>query len=439
MTAVASSTERLGDPGPGHPGGRGTSPLGAVARLLAVVVGGLVLAALFGALPTVFVVLAIVACIGLHELGHFVMAKLGGMKVTEFFIGFGPRLWSLRRGETVYGIKAIPAGAYVRVVGMSSLDEVDPADEPRAYRQATFPRRIGVAVAGSAMHFLIALVLLVSLYGIVGIPRATSGTEIGGFVPLQGVSNPARAAGLQVGDVVVSADGAPLRSMSAFIDAIKSHAGQPVRLVVEKGGHYHVAVLRPANVRLHPEQGTRPLARSGPPVGAIGVMLAHPTTSVTLGPLSSLVHSARTIGWYSAVSIQSLGARFSPSGITSYVSQLTGHRVSAASAGGRLESPIGVVRLASQAAHTNIANVLWLLVAINIFVGLFNMVPLLPLDGGHVAVAVYERIRSRRGHPYHADAARLLPATYAVFALIVVLGITAAYLDVVHPLPNPFQ
>ncbi len=99
------------------------------------------------------VVLALVAMVMLHELGHFATAKWSGMKVTEYFFGFGPRLWSIRRGETEYGVKAIPAGGYVRIVGMTMLEEVDPPDEARSYRQATFPRRLLVAVAGSAMHF----------------------------------------------------------------------------------------------------------------------------------------------------------------------------------------------------------------------------------------------------------------------------------------------
>ena len=106
------------------------------------------------------VILAIVVMITLHELGHFVMAKRAGMKATEFFLGFGPKLWSTRRGETEYGIKLIPAGAYVRIIGMSNLEEVDPADEERTYRAKPYWRRLSVAVAGSTMHFILAFVLI---------------------------------------------------------------------------------------------------------------------------------------------------------------------------------------------------------------------------------------------------------------------------------------
>ena len=118
---------------------------------------------MLGGWPILAVVVVVASCvmIFLHELGHFLTAKRAGMKVTEFFLGFGPRIWSFQRGETEYGIKAIPAGAYVPIIGMNNLEEVDPADEARTYRQKSLlGRRMSVAVAGSAMHFLIALVLV---------------------------------------------------------------------------------------------------------------------------------------------------------------------------------------------------------------------------------------------------------------------------------------
>src|SRR5438045_7046415 len=111
---------------------------------------------------------AIIAVIVVHEAGHFVAAKACKMKVEEFFLGFGPRLWSTRRGETEYGVKAIPAGGYVRIIGMSNLDVVDPADEERTYRAKPYRDRLGVAVAGSTMHFLIAFFLLLAVYAAVG-------------------------------------------------------------------------------------------------------------------------------------------------------------------------------------------------------------------------------------------------------------------------------
>src|SRR5947208_4997941 len=136
----------------------------------------LVLAIITGFSPFLGVIFAIFAIVMLHEFGHFVTAKWAGMKVSEYFFGFGPRLWSIKKGETEYGIKAIPVGGYVRILGMHNLEKVDPADEPRTYRQQSFPRRLSVAVAGSFMHFLLAFLLLVVLWTAVGVPRPPTKT-----------------------------------------------------------------------------------------------------------------------------------------------------------------------------------------------------------------------------------------------------------------------
>src|SRR5438309_10281784 len=145
-----------------------------LAYFLAIV---LILAIFTGFSPFLGVIFALIAIVMLHEFGHFVTAKWAGMKVTEYFFGFGPRLWSIRRGETEYGIKALPFGGYVRIIGMNNLERVDPEDEPRTYRQKSYPRRLSVAVAGSFMHFVIAFVLLIVLWAAVGVPKPT--TRIG--------------------------------------------------------------------------------------------------------------------------------------------------------------------------------------------------------------------------------------------------------------------
>jgi len=134
----------------------------------------LVLAVVTGFSPFLGVIGALIAIVMLHEFGHFITAKWSGMKVSEYFFGFGPRLWSIKKGETEYGIKAIPAGGYVRILGMNNLEQVDPADEPRTYRQKSYPRRLLVAVAGSTMHFIIAFFILVVIWSAVGYPKLTT-------------------------------------------------------------------------------------------------------------------------------------------------------------------------------------------------------------------------------------------------------------------------
>lgn len=412
----------------------------ALVRLVVVVAAGLVLAGAFHVLGAVGVILAIVAFIMLHELGHLLVAKWSGMKVTEFYLGFGPRLWSITRGETTYGVKAIPAGGYVRILGMSSLEEVAPEDEARTFRQSTFPRKLGVAVAGSTVHFLLALGLLWGLVVFYGQPALQSGAEVVGFPKVAGVANPAEAAGLRLGDVIVGAGGERIEDISQLGEVLARDGTRPVTLEVRQGTHLEHLVVHPVNGRVHHLEGAPALAPEGPPVGVIGVLIQPPVAVVRSSPLGGVVRSAEDFGTEVAGDVQALGRLFSPHGISLYVGQLEGKRPSsAAESNGRLESPIGIARLASQAAQGGGADVLYLLAAINIFVGLFNMAPLLPLDGGRVVVVVYERLRSFRGRHYLADDEKLLPLTYVVFLLILVLGISAAYLDIVHPLPNPFR
>ena len=160
-----------------------------------VVAAGITVAIVLGAWPVLVVILALVAMIMLHELGHFATAKWSGMKVTEYFLGFGPRLWSIRRGETEYGVKAIPAGGYVRIVGMTMLEEVDPVDEARGLPPGQLPAAASVAVAGSAMHFIMAFVLLFSLYAFSGAPTATGADDLGPHAVLEGPESGAASPG----------------------------------------------------------------------------------------------------------------------------------------------------------------------------------------------------------------------------------------------------
>jgi membrane-associated protease RseP (regulator of RpoE activity) len=417
-----------------------------VGRLILVVGAGVAAAVLTGTTGTLAVVLAIVIMIMLHELGHFATAKWGHMKVTEYFLGFGPRLWSIRRGETEYGVKAIPAGGYVKIIGMSNLEEVDPADEPRTYRQQPFGRRLSVAVAGSAVHFILAFLILWVLFSFVGVPSGNQ-LAVGGFSTIDGTVSPAKQAGLQPGDVFVSVDGRALSSSDQLVTYIQSHAGQPVTVVVKRHGDTQTIRVTPIDERTVKVQGQAAAPPSATPDGIIGVQLTSPVE--TTNPIAAVGRSTTDLGRFSWDTLKAIGSVFSPHGISNYTHQVTSptgnqnqnqsQSQTTASNGPRLASPIGIVRLASQASHAGLRDVLTLLFSINVFVGLFNLFPMLPLDGGHVAIAVYEKARSRRGRRYHVDVAKLLPATYLVFLVLVVLGVTAIYMDVTHPLANPFQ
>ncbi len=428
MTEVEQhSTGRTAPPPPPRLAGdaQGSSVVRLVSLALCVVLLGLV-----AGLSAVVVVLAIVVMIALHELGHFVTARAAGMKCTEFFIGFGPRLWSIQRGETEYGIKAIPAGAYVKVIGMTNLEEVDPADEDRTYRQKPYWRRMSVAVAGSVMHFAIALVCLYALLVGWGI-SSPDNWEVGRLAAIEADGDdlgPAAAAGIEVGDEVVAVGE---QSVSTFDDLRAALAdlgpGDEVLVTVERSGE---EITRPVVIGDNGEGGA-----------FLGVAATYPRE-----PVGALAAVPRTFAEFGSFSWQSGGALvdfFSPSGLSGFIGDAVDTRTdpdAAAAAdpaeSSRVLSIYGAARIGTQAADDGVSSLLGFLVLINIFIGIFNLVPLLPLDGGHVAVATYERVRelaSRSGQRYHADVAKLMPLTYLVVFVLVSVGLVALYMDVVNP------
>ncbi len=415
------------------------SPRRAIAELVAVVAVVVVLAFATGAQYVVLFIACLVVMVMVHEAGHLLTAKRGGMKVTEYFLGFGPKLWSFRRGETEYGVKAFPLGGYVRIPGMTNLDTVAPEDEDRAYRNRPFPARLSVALAGSAMHFLMAFVLACVLFMVVGVPR-TDQVAVGGFVPVKGVANPARAAGMRAGDVVVSVDGKPVGGdADRFSSAVRSSVGKPVTVVVDRGVSHITLEVTPVDGRRHREDGVA-AAAGGAPYGVVGVEWTNPTA--TVGPVGAVTNAGRAVGSITWASILAVAHLFSPAGIAARFQQASSAKAAsqAAAQGTRVSSVYGVVGIGADAARAGLGDLLLILIAINLFVGVFNLFPMLPLDGGHVAIAVYERIRSaRRRVAYHADVAKLLPLTYLMVTFLVVLFATALLTDILHPVANPFQ
>ncbi len=407
--------------------------------------GGLVLAvgllavvlALWG-LPTLIVVSAVIGMIFLHEMGHFVAARAAGMKVTEFFLGFGPRLWSIRRGETVYGLKAIPAGAYVRIIGMNNLEEVAPADEHRTYRSKPYWRRMSVAVAGSAVHFLLALVLIFSFLVVGGRTQSVPSPE---WTVSQVVSgSPAHRAGLSPGDRIVSVDGILVATMDEMAAKLPG-PGAPVSLGVQREGGM---LARSLILDSHPQDPGR---------GYIGISSrsARVSQSVPVGYVEAVGETLDEFGFLVKESVYGIGRFFSPGGLTSFFRDLTDQPAPEASApagGGvpaaargdaadRVVSIFGALRIGADLTEDGYGNLLLFLALLNVFIGVFNLIPLLPLDGGHVVIATYERLRSWRGRRYIADVRKMVPVAYAVILILVFVFIGSVYLDFTDPVQLP--
>ena len=403
--------------------------LGSVLRLVAAVAALAALSVWAGFWKALLVIVALFVMVMLHELGHFVMARRAGMKATEFFVGFGPRLWSIRRGETEYGVKALPLGGYVKIIGMTNLESVPAEDEPRTYRQKPFWGRLGVAVAGSAVHMILGFLLLFVLNTAVGNPL--HGRQLPIIESLSGIEGrpvPAAEAGLEVGDEILALDGAPVVGFEDVRDYVRSNPGKPIRVEYERDGRRATTTLTPIEVPVAQEDGQGPATR-----GFVGI--ASRAEAEKVGPVEALGRSASDFGTLFTGTTAALGKLLSFGGIQSYADQVQGKEVPPEEQGNRFLSPVGVYRVAGAAAEQGIGSVLLLLVLINIFVGIFNMLPLLPFDGGHVSIAVYEAIRSRiKGQRHFADVGKLMPVAYVTIALLVIISISSLYIDLARPL-----
>jgi membrane-associated protease RseP (regulator of RpoE activity) len=404
-------------------------PQGSVVQLIAVVAAILAISMLTHSLDLLIVIVAIIAMVMIHELGHFLTAKWSHMKVTEYFLGFGPRLWSIRRGETEYGVKVLPLGGYVKIIGMSNTEDVDPADEPRTYRQQPFHNRLMVALAGSFMHFVMAFVLLWGLFVFIG--QSQPSTSVVGFSPVAHGIDPAQTAGLLVGDKIVSIDGHAVTDAADLQHTVGSHAGIPLSIVVERGNP-----SRQVSLTVTPAE---PSGKAGKDDARIGIFIGSST--VTVSPIHALGTSAAALVHVTGGTLSALGDKFSPHGLTAFFSLLGNAKAADAAAknDSRPVSIVGAVRVATQGAQGGTGDLLEVLVTIIVAVGLINLVPMLPLDGGHVLVAVYERIRSRKGRPYRADVTKLVPVASAFVLFLVVFVAAAVFLDIAHPIANPFQ
>lgn len=376
---------------------------------------------------TVLAILFLAGCIVAHEFGHYIAARTGGVKVTEFFFGFGPKVWSMRRGETVYGVKAIPLGGYCRIVGMNNLESVDPADEERTYRRAPFWRRLVIDVAGSGMHFLIALVLLFSMFFWTGdqsgyLTTVPANNPVAEILSFAGHASPAQRAGFEIGDRIVAVDGAHFKTWSQLASFIQAHPGVRLDFTVERAGRDVTLYATPI-----PADTIRGGAAAGLPTGKVGVLGIGVSPVIHSSFASSISNAGGAFVSVSARTLDALGGLVSFHGISSFVNELSSQRAAATSSE-RFTTVIGLPSVINQASQSGLPSIIWLLAVVNISIGLFNLIPLFPLDGGRVAVDVYEGIRSIR-RPYRVDMAKLLPVMYAGLAVIAVFAIGSMFID----------
>ncbi|MBB1484860.1 site-2 protease family protein [Tessaracoccus sp. MC1865] len=408
----------------------------------------------------------IMVSIALHEVGHLVPAKLFGVKVTQYFVGFGKTLWSVRRGETEYGVKAFPLGGYVRLVGMYppkrpgakqtwltrvadqarsfEWDSIRPEDDGSLFYQKKTWQKVIVMLSGPAMNVLLAFLIFLGINVFHGTyqPTLTVGQMWQCVVSAEREDRtctaddpptPAVEAGVQVGDTLVSFNGVALTGWDQMGDLVRTNRDGPATVVVERDGAEVTlptvnTVLNHVPDRLDPTKFVE--------AGFFGV---SPTQELTkAGPLTTAAQM-----WdmtkQSTVALMSFPARIwnvaadlvtgQPRDVNSPISILGASRVA------------GEITTTDQLGTADkVASYLSLLGAVNLFVALLNLVPLLPLDGGHVAGALWEWLRRQfarlggRPDPGPVDTAKGLPVTYAVGAFLLLGGLVLIAADLISPI-----
>ena len=458
--------------------------------------------AVYYALGVLFVAVGVAVSIGLHEIGHLVPAKKFGVKVTQYMVGFGPTIWSRRRGETEYGIKWIPLGGYIRMIGMfppkpgddprfvrasstgrvglmvdsavqaganrnvglaeqarqQSMDEVLPGDEDRVFYKLSAPRKVVVMLGGPFMNLVIATVLLTVI--VTGFGTAQTTTRLSSVsqcvLPPSAPATqtcsaadpaaPAAAAGLRPGEVITAYDGRPVSSWDEVRTAIRAGGGAAVTLAVRgtDGSTREVQVTPIVTERPRvDDKGQLVTGPNGQPltdrVGFLGVtpsaeLVPQPVTEVPGVLWTGLTATAGVVLRIPQKMVGVAQAAFGsgerdPNGPVSVVGV------------GRFAGEVASIEAAEGYGNRErAADLLSLIASLNLALFVFNLIPLLPLDGGHVAGALWEGLRRtvarlrHRADPGPVDVARLMPIAYAVSSVLIVMSVLLIYADIVKPI-----
>lgn len=421
---------------------------------------------MLSALGIAFLVVGLMVSIALHEVGHMVPAKRFGVKVSEYFVGFGPTLWSRKRGETEYGIKAFPLGGYVRLVGMvppgsavkplrirgwmrdliedaRSASEAEIGDDDaRAFYHLAWWRKVIVMSGGPVVNLIIAMVILTAVLSGIGVPTQTlTVSQIVPCVPTTSAAecsagdpaSPASLAGIEPGDTFVSIDGQPFETWLDLTAYVSARPGVPLAVVVERAGSNVELQLTPASR----ERSLAEDPKSTETVGYMGVYSAYERERQPITEGASVTGSAV---------VQTFG-------VIAHLPQQLWH-VGRASVGLEERSTssvmglVGIGRTAGDVASSDVSGLSWLdkfqqelllLAGLNLALFVFNALPLVPLDGGHIASALWQGIKNgwarvrNAPRPAPVDVARMMPVAYGVFGILILMSLVLVFADIVAP------
>jgi membrane-associated protease RseP (regulator of RpoE activity) len=441
-------------------------------------------------LGVLFIALGISVSIALHEYGHLYWAKKFGVKVTQYMVGFGPTIWSRTRGETEYGLKAIPLGGFTRMIGMfppkpgadpsmlrasntgrfsqvmdqarqESMDEVKPGDEDRVFYKLSTPKKLVVMLGGPTMNLLIAVVLLGGIFMLYGYPgltsRVSSVSQCVQTVPANGkapaaclpsdAQAPANAAGIRPGDRIISMAGQPVNNWDDVKALTRPNGGHRIAVVVERGGQRLTLTATPIlnNVPRVDSQGNLVPGPNGKAiidrVGFLGLSPSYENVKQPLTAVPALIGSqvAATAGVVFTLPQKMSGvvkAAFGSGARDPNLMSVVGvGRVAGEVADGQLSFGVS----GSSSGSSRFVVLISLIASLNLALFVFNLIPLTPLDGGHAAGALWEGLKRQvarlRGQPNpgYVDVAKALPVTYVVAIALIGMSVLLMYADVVNP------
>lgn len=367
-----------------------------------------------GAIGQVSFFVALILVIVIHEGAHFAVARAFDIRVTEFFVGFGPRIWSRKRGETEVGFKWIPAGGYVKIAGMSPYEEIAPEDLPRTYGAKPRWQRALVIVAGPATHFVLAFACFAVWLGLIGQPTAHSPRLDRVEQELNGAVSPAAAAGLLPGDRVVAVGGIQDPTSQQLVAYTQAHVGESMALTVQRREEILTVHIVPVLSEFEGEQ-----------IARIGVALGEGRRETT-ALVGAITGGADLVADNLVTTVKSVARVFGPEGVGRVIQLVF---TDAPRSSGDPASIVGVGRVAgSIASEGNFWDILYLFGIVNVFVGFLNLLPLPPFDGGHLAVLAIEKIRGRP-----VDMRKVIPVSAAVAAFFIVFTLAVVYVDIVKP------
>jgi membrane-associated protease RseP (regulator of RpoE activity) len=395
-------------------------------------------------LGVILFIVSILTVVMIHEAGHLIAAKAFNFKATKFFIGFGPPLWSFKKGETEYGIAAIPAGGFVKIVGMNPYEDVPEEDRPRSYPNKPAWQRAIVLVAGSATHWVVAFVILVVTTMTIGFPTNEGTNEVALVEQrIEGELAPAAEAGLREGDVITQINGQQTDDWNDTRAAIRAtEPGETLNITVTRGDEQLELTARLGSATfsgegelleyLPPDHdgAVKPPPAGGETVGFLGVQPEPEFETKGIG--GAVVDSGKRVGEITVLSVKGIGQVFTMVFGGELWDALQGEGEREVD-----EGPLGLVgagRIAGESVQKGqFLNFVGLIVGFTIFVGLMNLLPLPPLDGGHLAVLAWEKVTGQT-----VDIRKLIPVAAAVIGFFVVLFVAVLYLDLARPVKVPF-